>query len=256
MLRSRDFRKRAWESLRPRYWNAFLVSLIVSLLGGGASAGVSLGTGGLNFNFNMGEMEDVTESVTSDPTLDPSFWIIFISILAVVFTVAMAIGLAWSFFVVCPIQIGSCRFFVKNTRQAPSVMEVFSGFQFSYKRNVITMILVSIKTFLWTLLFIIPGIIKTYEYAMIPYILAVNPSISPKDAFAWSREMMRGKKFKLFKLELSFLGWQFLCLFTFGIGYIFLAPYQSAAKAEFYMAVSGSNYEATYETQSATFVVE
>ncbi len=259
MSRSRDFRRRAWESLRPRYWNAFLASLIVSLIGGGASAGVSLGMGGFNLNLNLGDLgggQSSPEPIPLEPALDPSFWMIFFAILAVVFTVAMAVGLAWSFFVVYPMQIGSCGFFIKNTREAPSIIEIFRGFQVSYKRNVVTMIWVTVKTFLWSLLCIIPGIIKAYEYAMIPYILAENPEISTQDAFAWSRDMMRGNKFRLFKLELSFIGWIFLSLFTFGIGALFLAPYMAAASAEFYMEVSGSNYEMTMGAESTVSVAE
>jgi uncharacterized membrane protein len=91
---------------------------------------------------------------------------------------------------------------------------------------------------------------------MIPYILAENPEISTHDAFAWSRDMMRGNKFRLFKLELSFVGWIFLSMFTFGIGALFLAPYTAAAYAEFYMEVSGSNYQMTFGTQSTVSVAE
>ena len=88
---------------------------------------------------------------------------------------------------------------------------------------------------LWTLLFIIPGIIKSYEYSIIPYILADDPEISSKDAFKKAKQMMKGNKWRLFKLEFSFIGWFVLCVLTLGIGTFFLIPYINAANAEFYV---------------------
>ena len=84
-------------------------------------------------------------------------------------------------------------------------------------------------------MFIIPGIIKTYEYAIIPYILADDPEISSKDAFKKAKQMMKGNKWRLFKLEFSFIGWAVLCVLTLGIGMFFLIPYVNAAAAEFYV---------------------
>jgi uncharacterized membrane protein len=88
---------------------------------------------------------------------------------------------------------------------------------------------------LWSMLFVIPGIIKSFEYAMIPYILADDAEISSKDAFKKAREMMKGNKWRLFKLNLSFIGWELLCGLTLGIGMFFLLPYIHAANAEFYV---------------------
>ena len=97
------------------------------------------------------------------------------------------------------------------------------------------------KIFLWTLLFIIPGIIKAYSYAMVPYILAENPNLSTKEALDLSKKMMYGNKGRLFCLQISFIGWMILCALTLGIGYIFLAPYQKASEAYFYKDIS-TNY--------------
>jgi uncharacterized membrane protein len=83
-------------------------------------------------------------------------------------------------------------------------------------------------------LFIVPGIIKSFEYAIIPYILADDAEISSKEAFKKAKEMMAGNKWRLFKLEFSFIGWGVLCVLTLGIGTFFLIPYINAATAEFY----------------------
>jgi uncharacterized membrane protein len=87
---------------------------------------------------------------------------------------------------------------------------------------------------LWTLLLIIPGIIMSLAYSMTFYILADNPDINPIDAIRKSREMMYGYKWKIFCLNLRFIGWGFLCIFTMGIGLLWLLPYMSVSFAKFY----------------------
>ncbi|MBQ2829458.1 MAG: DUF975 family protein [Oscillospiraceae bacterium] len=92
----------------------------------------------------------------------------------------------------------------------------------------------------WSLLFIIPGIVAGYSYAMTPYILAENPEMEPKDAIRASKEMMIGNRWRLFCLEISFIGWSLLASLTFGIGYFVLTPYQQAAQAAFYRELTGA----------------
>ena len=94
---------------------------------------------------------------------------------------------------------------------------------------------------LWSLLFIIPGIVASFGYAMTPYILAEHPEISAIDALRMSKDMMKGNKGKYFCLQFSFIGWFILSMFTFGIGILFLSPYIQAANAEFFNEVSGKN---------------
>ncbi|MBR4843026.1 MAG: DUF975 family protein [Bacteroidaceae bacterium] len=103
-----------------------------------------------------------------------------------------------------------------------------------YWRNVLGMFLMNLFIGLWTLLFIVPGIIKSYAYALTPYILIDNPELSPNEARLKSIEMMRGHKGKLFGLDLSFIGWYILCLLSLGIGFIWITPYVRTTKAAFY----------------------
>lgn len=96
-------------------------------------------------------------------------------------------------------------------------------------------------TFLWSLLFIIPGIVKSYEYMMIPFILADEPTISRKEAFARSKAMMLGNKWNAFVLDLSFLGWLILACFTLGILNIFFVnPYMYLSHAELYHSLKNN----------------
>jgi uncharacterized membrane protein len=94
-----------------------------------------------------------------------------------------------------------------------------------------------VKIFLWSLLFIIPGIIKAYEYSMVPYILAENPGISSERAFELSKEMTDGEKFDIFWLGLSFIGWILLGTLACGIGVLFVEPYIHATFAELYQVM-------------------
>lgn len=104
-------------------------------------------------------------------------------------------------------------------------------------RNVGGMLLVGVFTFLWTLLLIIPGIIKSLAYSMTPFILKDYPELSANQAINLSMKMMEGRKFDLFYLYLSFIGWGILAIFTLGIGYLWLMPYIYTSTAAFYQNV-------------------
>ena len=110
---------------------------------------------------------------------------------------------------------------------------LFDGFN-DFGRIVGTKLLQAIYTFLWMLLLVIPGIIKSYSYAMTDFILKDEPLLANNAAIEKSMAMMDGNKMKLFLLDLSFIGWAILCLFTFGIGFLFLQPYVKSAHAAFY----------------------
>ena len=122
---------------------------------------------------------------------------------------------------------------------------VNNAFQISfsnYWHKVWSMLWMSILIGLWSLLFLIPGIIKAFSYAMTPYIVEEYPELQASEAIHRSRMMMRGHKFDLFWLWLSFIGWGILCLFTAGIGYLWLVPYMETAQAAFYEEVK-ADYE-------------
>lgn len=137
-----------------------------------------------------------------------------------------------------PMAFGLAAFFLWIARrQTPQIETLFSGFTYSFMNSMIAGILVSVFTFLWSLLFIVPGIIKMYSYSMTMYILADHPEMTATDAIAESQRIMQGNKWRLFCLDLSFLGWILLCGLTFGILTLWVAPYQQTARAEFYESV-------------------
>lgn len=125
----------------------------------------------------------------------------------------------------------------KYRKEEVEIDNVFDGYRKGFLRIFSTYFLVYIYTLLWSLLLIIPGIIKSLSYALTGYILLDNPELSRNQAIRRSRLMMHGNKAKLFFLQLSFLGWGILCLFTLGIGFLWLFPYMNSSFAVFYTEV-------------------
>lgn len=139
--------------------------------------------------------------------------------------------------IISPIAFSFLIAFLEFIRGDKEVMPsgIFNCFKRgNYGRSIIIPLLVNIFIALWSLLLIIPGIVKTYAYAMTYYIAHDNPDLGPNDCINASREMMHGHKWDLFVLDLSFIGWAFLCILTGGIGFLWLNPYISTARAIFY----------------------
>ncbi|MBO6029024.1 MAG: DUF975 family protein [Bacteroidales bacterium] len=149
------------------------------------------------------------------------------------------------FFVVMPLFVGFCNALHKLLVQGDNAISgnMIKMATTGYWHKVWGMFLMNLFIFLWSLLFIIPGIVKTFSYAMTPFILEERPDLGASEAIDHSRAMMKGHKFDLFWLLLSFIGWGFLCLFTFGIGYLWLIPYMQTSVADFYEDVK-ADYEA------------
>lgn len=154
--------------------------------------------------------------------------------------------------------IGTCLFLPMAYAYTVMLLGVVRGekmavaglFQQYSGRVFITMLLKYIYTVLWTLLLIIPGIIKGYSYAMTEFIMKDNPELDGNKAIEASMAMMQGNKMRLFLLDLSFIGWIILAMLTFGFGFILLEPYMYAARAAFYEDLKGglnqSDSEAEY----------
>ena len=137
-----------------------------------------------------------------------------------------------------PLWFGYHSFWLKQIRwQKPDIGMLFEGLQKCLVNSIAVYLLQGIITFFWSLLFVIPGIIKMYSYAMAPYILADNPDMDAMEVIDTSRNMMNGNKWSLFCLDLSFIGWHILCALSMGIGYLWLSPYIACARAHFYETV-------------------
>lgn len=136
--------------------------------------------------------------------------------------------------VIGPLAVGLACIFLGIVRGRKAQFEdLFAGFN-NFFNTFITGLLVTLFTFLWSLLFVIPGIIKSYSYAMTYYIQYDHPEMSETDAITASRQMMNGHKWDLFMLDLSFFGWYLLVVLTFGLLSLYVIPYHLAARAAFY----------------------
>lgn len=146
------------------------------------------------------------------------------------------LGIFFTLFVKNVVEVGSNRLFMENREHQAGIGALLYGFRNkSYGNVVLVMFLRDLYITLWTFLFVIPGIIKSYEYRMVPYILSENPGMSHEKAFAISRQMMDGQKMDTFILDLSFIGWYLLGGITCGIAQIFyVKPYYEATFAELY----------------------
>ena len=154
------------------------------------------------------------------------------------------ITLAFTFLLVGPLAIGLFNTFLALLRGDKNLVDNMFKLGFRpYWRSVLGYLLMLIKIFLWTLLLIIPGIIKSFAYAMTPYVLKDNPELSCLEAIERSRLMMKGNKWRLFVLWLSFIGWFFVGMLTLGIGFFWIGPYIYTTMAAFYEDIK-ANYVA------------
>jgi uncharacterized membrane protein len=162
------------------------------------------------------------------------------------------IGGVISILIAGPLALGLISCFVRLVRNEEFRFEnLFDGFK-NFASALLLQILVGLFTFLWALLLIVPGIIAACSYAMAFYILYDNPEIGAMGALNASKEMMKGYKFKFFCLQLSFIGWGFLCILTLGIGFLWLIPYINTSLANFYQNLKenltpapGAGYESS-----------
>ncbi|MDE6251084.1 MAG: DUF975 family protein [Lachnospiraceae bacterium] len=220
-----ELKERAKEVFASCRWMAVAVSLILVIVSGGGSGG-----GGSNGNYSGSDLNSGNMS-------DKDIALIFTVLVAVlvVALIFIAIRFVIKTFVSNPIEIGARRFFMISRERTADFRELAFIFSNGYIKNAIIMLLRDIFISLWSILFVIPGIIKSYEYRMIPYILAENPEIDRKTAFELSKRMMDGQKWDTFVLDLSFIPWVLLSLITCGIvAVVYYFPYYNLTNAELY----------------------
>jgi uncharacterized membrane protein len=160
--------------------------------------------------------------------------------LAAMLAMSSLIGTLIDIFLINPFEVGSLGFFVHDLSEPAEITDLKRGFDSNYLNSVKIMFIRDLKLFAWSLLLFVPGIIKGYEYRMVPYILANERDITTKEAFARSKEMMTGNKWKAFVFDLSFIGWHLLSALTLGILELFFVhPYQNLANAALYERLNG-----------------
>lgn len=216
MWNRNELKQKAKIAFKRNYWYCVLVALVLALLVGSSAGGTSRQDNGEEHPAPIPTKISVSVSVVSALTL-------------------------LNIFVFAPLKVGGKKFFVDNTDEKAPLGDLGAGFTGNYGRNVLAMFLTNLFAALWTLVFIIPGLVKVYSYRMVPYILADHPEIGAMDAITLSRQMMKGNKWKSFVLDISFIGWVLLSALTLGLLSIFYVdPYIEATNAELYRALSGN----------------
>lgn len=169
-------------------------------------------------------------------------------LLAGIATVVILIVLVAKVFVGNLLKMGGYRFFILNQTAQPGIGTLLDGFRSGHYVNIVlTMFLRDLFTALWSLLLVVPGIVKHYEYLMVPYIIAENPAMDYKEAFQISKQMMDGEKMEAFIMDLSFLGWYLLSAVTCGLLAIFYVnPYVQVSFAEMYTFNKQKAYQEGY----------
>lgn len=184
----------------------------------------------------VSELADFANTVQNSPEAREAVRIMLALLGGIVLLIGV-IGSLLRLLVFNPLEIGCRGFFTVNSDAPAELGEIKTGFH-PFGRNIGAMFLRDLFICLWTMLFIIPGIIKAYSYRMVPYILAEDPDISGRDAITLSRQMMDGQKWNTFVLDLSFIGWDLLSALTCGLlGLFYVNPYKHATGAELYQAL-------------------
>ena len=250
--RAYDFKQQALGALRGNWFIAIIAGLIASLFGGltfgggsggssSSSDGGSGGSGGGTY-LPMEELDAMLEELLSNEVIVAILGIvaIFVGIIAILGIIRFVIGGA--------IGVGYSRFNLDLIDgKGAKLSTVFGGFK-QLVSALVARILRSIYVTLWTLLFIIPGIIANFSYSMVHYVMADNPEMGANEAIAESKRLMKGNKWRLFCLCFSFIGWELLALiFTLGIGMLWVVPYEEAAIAAFYRDICPKKEEGDLE---------
>lgn len=219
-----ELKDRAKVALSQNYWKLVIVGLIASVIGSGHNSSVE-------FNFTEESSTDILSMMGA----------FLPAILGMAF-VGIIIGVLISVFIVNPLEVGTKRFFLRSLTEDTEIRDLLWAFDHGYKNIVKIMFIRNLKIFLWSLLLIIPGIVKGYEYRMIPYLLAENPELTEEEVFRLTKRMMDEQKLEAFVLDLSFLGWDILSGITLGIvGIFYVQPYVNLTDAALYDTLSSNH---------------
>lgn len=270
-----ELKAAAKQRFHSNYWPSVVVAVILSITLGTFSFGNSFSNA---TSDNYYSSSDINNILSDSPIPDSSYsdmsaymknyissifpGVNVTTILQGLSYIILIVGLLsilLNVFVFNPLQVGCQHWFIRSrTEDNYNIGSVGFTFKEGYGNVTKTMFLKQLYTFFWSLLFVFPGIIKSYEYRMIPYLLAENPYMSTDEAFARSRSMMDGEKWNAFVLDLSFIGWNILSSLTLGlVGLFYVAPYQAYTDMELYVALcskpnngyNGTNYN-SYNTNN------
>ncbi len=230
MYSSSNYKTFARKALTGGWGTAIFVTFVASVLGGSITAMGSEGT------------STATTNSTTDyiSTMPPEQIPIEVKSIMVALGMFLFILLIINVVLGGAVSLGLCKYNLNLfTKEEPSAISIlFSRFSIFGKAFLLQNV-IAVMVFLWTCLFIVPGIIAAYRYSMAFYFMAQNPNLGVFEAIDLSKKAMQGNKMRLFFLQLSFIGWALLSVLTAGLGFFVLLPYENAAITAFYLDVTG-----------------
>ncbi|MGI6247839.1 MAG: DUF975 family protein [Acutalibacteraceae bacterium] len=241
MINRSKLKKNAKRALKAQFGTAVVISFITYWFTGGTGS-----LGGLNFIRSLpsetalsGEASRLNPFISlKDQIMNNSgFSTGFYIGTTLLILLAVVGSLSFTAFVSGPVTVGNRRFYLMNRLGGGDFKTLFSAFKPGYFNVVKGVFIKTVYIFLWTFLFIIPGIVKSFEYSLVEFILAENPNLSPHEALDLSSRMTDGKKGEILIFQLSFIGWLLTIAMTCGISLFFLRPYVEASWAELYTAL-------------------
>lgn len=210
-----DYRRIARENLSGNWGKSLAIAFVASVLGA-----LLVGSG---FSLNI-DME--AEWMQEMPRILIPLLAAWASVAGYLSLIRLVLG--------GTVQLGYSQMLLKQYHHEEfEIGDLFSQFH-RFKQGFLQQFLRNLYTFLWTLLFLIPGFIAHYRYAMTPFLMTDNPNMTAREAMAASTDLMDGHKGELFMLGLTFIGWDILAALSMGVGYLWLNPYKNAAYAAFY----------------------
>ena len=228
-----ELKSRGKVTVKMYYWKLVLVSLILSAITGGAT---SAGRNGVKNSQSASTGNVDVSGVLS------GFNPMAVMVASIAILVILLLAFAIRIFALNVLVVGCKGFFSQSMTGEPEFGTLGNGFTRNYWNCVKTCFLRDLFVGLWSLLFVIPGIVKSYEYRMVPYLLAEHPEMSSSEVFAQSKQMMNGNKWAAFVLDLSFIGWALLGAITMGLVFVFwTSPYMNATDAALYHRLSGQD---------------
>lgn len=244
----RDLKEKAKFSLKSFYWKSVLVAFILALISGGFGSGRGNSGNDYDTEFTGNQFVD---GIGGRYVGMAAF---VLGLTAIAIFAIVVIALVVDIFVLSPLQIGCKKYFLHAGDGNADLGHMGYAFKNNYINVVAVTFLQNLFIVLWTFLLIIPGIVKSYEYRMIPYLLAEDPNLSFTEARNLSKEMMDGEKWDAFVLDWSFILWDILAAITFNLAGIFwVNPYYQYTCAELYKVlrtkVPGPYYAGNVEMQ-------
>ena len=238
-----DFRRIARNALTNKWFIAVAVGLVASILGGISGGGpeFKVNIDGSNISMNFNVAGQTIKSIGTNGGVDSEVGAFILASLPIIIIASLFAAVIY-FALGSFIGVGYAKFNLNLVDKKNAAFETLFEYFSHWKTTTIARLLRALYVFLWSLLFIIPGIVAGFSYAMTDYILAEDPELTADEAISQSKSLMMGNKWRFFCLQFSFIGWDILATLAFGIGHLWLTPYKQAAYAAFYREVSGTEF--------------